>query len=251
MMRKHLLLAVVLLAAGLVHPPPLFSQVQPRDPEWREHQHHVLLTGGVRVGASMTGPLIDDSGTSVRVPSLVVTGAVQTADGVGAKNGSAVTVVELGTAAVHKTVFTLTALVITMTDAGAAGSHGTHKLYDFPAGVIIRGGCVANVTTLAGAGGIADGAAAVFALGQSPTGTDNATLLTTEADFIASFAGTLTAGAGIFAKYGEPSVTSIDGHTTPTDLYLNTAVPDADSSASDTLTITGTITCIWSSSGDF
>ena len=172
--------------------------------------------------------------------------------GVGAKNGATVAVAESGSAAVHRTVLTLTATSITMTDAGAAGSHGGTKLYDFPAGVIIRGGCVANLTTLAGAGGIADGAAVVLALGLAAPATDNATLAgANEADFIASYAGTLTAGAGVFTKYGEPSVTSLDGHTTAIDLYLNAAVPDADSSASDTLAVSGTITCLWSSSGDF
>lgn len=172
--------------------------------------------------------------------------------GVGAKNGATVTVTESGSAAVHRTVLTLASTVITMTDAGAAGSHGGTKIYDFPAGVIIRGGCVADVATLAGAGGIADGAAVVLALGLAAPATDNATLAgANEADLIASFAGTLTAGAGIFDKYGEPSVTSLDGHTTAIDMYVNAAVPDADSSASDTLTLTGTITCLWSSSGDF
>ena len=172
--------------------------------------------------------------------------------GVGAKNGATVTVVESGSAAVHKTVLTLTATPVTMTDAGAAGSHGGVKVYDLPAGVIIRGGCVANLTTAAGSGGIADGAAVVWALGTAAPATDNATLVgTNEADFIASFAGTLTSGAGTFAKYGEPSATSLDGHTTAIDIFLNAAVPDADSSADDTLTVSGTVTCIWSSSGDF
>lgn len=173
-------------------------------------------------------------------------------EGVGAKNGSTVSVVESGSAAVHRTVLTLTATSITMTDAGAAGSHGGTKIYDFPAGVIIRGGCVANLTTLAGAGGIADGAAVVLALGTAAPATDNATLVgANEADFIASYAGTLTSGAGAFTKYGEPSATSLDGHTTAIDMYLNAAVPDADSSANDTIAVTGTITCLWSSSGDF
>lgn len=173
-------------------------------------------------------------------------------DGVGAKNGASVAVSESGSAAVHKTVLTLTSTSITMTDAGAAGSHGGTKVYDFPAGVIIRGGCVANLTTLAGAGGIADGAAVVLALGLAAPATDNATLAgANEADFVASYAGTLTAGAGVFTKYGEPSATSLDGHTTAVDLFVNAAVPDADSSANDTLAVSGTITCLWSTSGDF
>jgi hypothetical protein len=191
-------------------------------------------------------------GAAKDLDTLTITGNLVTADGVGAKNGAAVAVVELGTGAVHKTVFTLTALSITVTDTGgAAGAQGGAKIYDFPEGVIVRGGCTANLTTLAGAGGIADGAALVGSLGEVVAGVGDATLSGTEADFIASYAGTLVAGAGVITKYGEPSVTSLDGHTTPIDLFLNVAVPDADVSSSDTVAVSGTITCVWTSTGDF
>jgi hypothetical protein len=46
-------------------------------------------------------------------------------------------------------------------------------------------------------------------------------------------------------------VTNLDGHTTAVDLILNVAVPDADVSASDTLAVTGTVTCVWSNVGDW
>jgi len=189
---------------------------------------------------------------AITAGTLSVTGATTTSDGVGAKTGATVTVSERGDGAAHKTILTLASTPITMTDAGAAGSHGSTLLYTFPEGVIVRGGCVANTTTLAGAGGITDTAAVVLALGSAATATDNATLAGAgEADYVASFAGTLTDGAGSFKKYGEPSVTSLDGHTTAIVLRLNAAVPDADSSASDTLAVTGAITCVWHQTGDF
>lgn len=172
--------------------------------------------------------------------------------GVGAKNGAAVAVAESGDAAVHRSVFTLTALSITVTDTDdTPGAHGSHKLYDFPAGVIGRLGCSYNLTTTAGAGGITDTAALVGALGSTATAADNATLTTTEADFIASTAGTLTGGAGVLASHGPANVTALDGHTTAVDLYLNVAVPDADVTASDTLAVSGTITCLWTNAGDY
>jgi hypothetical protein len=176
----------------------------------------------------------------------------RTSVGVGAVAGSGVALVENGNGAVHKTVFTLTAVSVTVTDTGGAnGAQGNIKIYDFPEGIIVRGGCVANATTLAGAGGIADGAAVVLALGSVAAGVGDATLTTTEADFVPSFAGTLTAGAGAFTEDGPPSVTNLDGHTTAVDLILNVAVPDADVSASDTLAVTGTVTCVWSNVGDW
>lgn len=234
--------ALGLAAVGLAQPVP-------RDPEVIRDQWHVLVVNGVRVGSSLTGPLIDSDSS---LTGVRISGKLLTADGVGAVAGSGVTVVEYGTGAVHKTVFTLAAASVTVTDTGgAAGAQGNLKIYDFPEGVLVRGGCVASAATLAGTGGITDTAAAVLSLGSAAAGAGDATLTGTEADFIASFAGTLAAGAGTFAKYGEPSVTSLDGHTTPIDLYLNVAVPDAGVSASDTMAVTGTITCIWSVTGDF
>jgi hypothetical protein len=171
--------------------------------------------------------------------------------GVGAINGSAVSAVEYGDNVIHKTVLTLTNLSVTMTDATTSGCHGSHKVYDFPAGVIQLLGASYNLTTLAGSGGIADGAALVGSLGSATAGTNNATLTTTEADMIASTAGTLTSGAGALASHGSLVATGFDGHTTPVDVFLNLAVPDADSSASDTVTVNGTITLTWVNTGDY
>ena len=61
--------ALGLAAVGLAQP------VQ-RDPEVVDDQWHVLVVNGVRVGSSLTGPLIEASGTSVSVPGLVTTGSV-------------------------------------------------------------------------------------------------------------------------------------------------------------------------------
>lgn len=171
---------------------------------------------------------------------------------IGAANGTGVVATEYGNRVIHQTVLTLTAVSITVTDATTAGAHGALKVYDFPAGPITILGCTTNLTTLAGAGGIADGAALVSSLGSATVATDNATLVGSgEGDVVASYAGTLTSGAGVVTKHGSLVATAFDGHTTPMDLYMNFAVPDADSSASDTLTVAGTIKCTWTNSGDY
>jgi len=175
----------------------------------------------------------------------------QTTVGVGAKNGSAVTVVENGNGTIHKTVLTLTALSVAMTDATTNGCHGTHKLYDFPAGAIQILGASMDLTTLAGAGGIADGAALVGGVGTAAVGTNNATLTSTEQDLLSSTAGTLTSGAGTLKKYSSLIATAYDGTATAIDAILNLAVPDADSSANDTVAVSGTITIIWANLGDY
>lgn len=169
---------------------------------------------------------------------------------VGASNGSAVAATE-SVGVVNKTVLTLTDLEVDMTDAGAAGCHGSHKIYDFPEGAIMILGAVSDLTTLAGAGGIADDAALVGSVGTEAAGVDNATLTSAEADIIPSTTGTLTSGAGTLDGVSTTAlIATFDGTTTPADAYLNIAVPDADSTADDTVTVNGTVTITWVHLGD-
>jgi len=174
-----------------------------------------------------------------------------------AASGSDLAGAALPSAAVHetpgtiRTVLTLTKPVITMTDAGAAGCHGSVKLYDFPACNLLLLGATCDLTVLAGAGGITDTAAVVASVGTTAVSTADATLTATEADIIPSTAATLTAGAGAAkGKTLTAGVVVFDGTSTAKDAYLNFAVPDAGSTASDTLTVSGTITLVWSNLGD-
>ena len=192
-----------------------------------------------------------NSADSVVPLKLGADNTVQTEKGVGAVAGTGVSVAEEGNNVIHRTVFTLSSLSVAMTDAGAAGSHGSQKIYDFPAGAIQILGCSYDLTTLAGAGGIADNAALVGSLGTATVGTDNATLTTTEADLIASTSGTLSSGAGTLKSHGSLVATAFDGTATAKDAYLNLAVPDAGSTASDTITVSGTIIITWVNLGDY
>ena len=165
--------------------------------------------------------------------------------------GSASVAVSESAAGAIKTTLTLSGVSITMTDATTAGSHGSLKLYDFPECNLLFLGGTCDLTITAGAGGITDTAAVVGSVGTATVGTDNATLTTTEADLIPSTASTLTAGAGTTkGKTVTAGVVVFDGTTTAKDAYLNFAVPDAGSTADDTLTVSGTITLVWSNLGD-
>src|SRR3990167_1436412 len=125
-----------------------------------------------------------DHGDSDDGGAVVVSSTATTTDGVGVVAGTGVSVAERGNGAVHKTVFTFSAHSQTITDTGgAAGAHGSTKVYDFPAGVIQVLGVSCDLDTTAGVGGVADGAAVVEALGSATTGTGNSTLTGTEADF--------------------------------------------------------------------
>lgn len=170
--------------------------------------------------------------------------------GNGTVSGTGVSVVEYGDGIHHKTVFTIAALSITMTDATTAGCHGTQKIYEFPEGRIMVYGAHVDLVITAGAGGISDTAAVVGALGTAAVGTNNATLTTSEADIVASIAATLTGGVGDMEGVNGTALVQIDGSAAAEDVNLNFAVPDADSSASDTLSVTGTIALYWIKLGD-
>ena len=164
--------------------------------------------------------------------------------------GTSCTATEYGNGIVHTTVLAVSALSVTMTDAGAAGCHGTSVLYTFPAGGVTILGATADLTLTAGAGGIGDTAAAVASVGTAAVGTDNATLTTTEADIISSTAYTLVGGTKNADATGPGTVAFFNGTASAKTANLNIAVPDADSSASDTMTVSGTVNISWLFSPD-
>lgn len=166
----------------------------------------------------------------------------------GVANAGAVVNETVGTI---RTTLQLSGAVVTMTDAAAAGCHGSVKLYDFPACNLLFLGATCDLTVTAGAGGITGTAAVVAAIGTAAVSTADATLTTTEADLIPSTAATLTAGAGAAkGKTLTAGVVVFDGTSTAKDAYLNFAVPDAGSTGNDTLIVSGTITLVWSNLGD-
>lgn len=192
----------------------------------------------------------DTDANRVRKMNLLVAQA-NPSTGAGSVPANASTSAVTTTDGVLKTVITLSGRSITMTDAGAAGSHGSVQLYDFPQCNLSFLGATCNLTLTAGVGGISDTAAVVVGVGTVTLATDNATLTGTEADLVPSTAATLTAGVGSGkGKSLTAGAAVFDGTTTAKDAWLNIAVPDADSSANDTITVSGTVTLVWANLGD-
>jgi hypothetical protein len=135
-------------------------------------------------------------------------------------------------------------------DGGVAGAQGSQKLWTFPEGVIQVLGSVYNFTLQREGAAIAAGAAVVAALG-SVTAAADVTLTGTEADLIASTVATLTAGLGTAAKHGGLVAVPFDGHTTPMNVFLNFAIPDADSSGNDALILNGSVQLFYLFLGDY
>lgn len=164
---------------------------------------------------------------------------------------SLVSLIGVGAGGTTKTVLTLDGASITMTDAGIAGAHGSLKVHDFPQCNMLFLGGSTDLTITAGAGGITDTAAVVGSIGTATVSTADATLTGTEADLIPSTASPLTAGAGATkGKSVTAGIAVFDGTGTAIDAWLNFAVPDAGSTANDTLTVSGTITLVWANLGD-
>lgn len=176
-----------------------------------------------------------------------------TAKGIGTLTVAAgITSVAENVGTLHRTIITLTGLVVSTTDNTTNGAQGHQTLYTFPRGNILFLGGSTNLTTLGDGVGVAATAAVVGAVGSVAPATD-ATLTSTEADFIPSTAGTLTASAGVLkgrgvtSKYFDNTTTT---NATQLAANLNLAVPDAGTSANGSITVTGTIELLWLSLGD-
>lgn len=168
-----------------------------------------------------------------------------------------------GNGIVRKTVFTLTAVAMTITDALA---YASQQLYDFPEGNIHFHGCVANIamtTTSAPASTLNSGATISWGIGTAAA--SSLTLATTmmnampgSGESVNTFTSSTTVNVAATADKGVLAHTAAarglagaDGTGTAVDLYLNIAVPtNTEIDADATVTITGTIELTWINEGD-
>lgn len=177
---------------------------------------------------------------------------------VGAKNGTTVSVQEMGNGIINKTRFTLTATPITISDDAGVAQYGGVKIYDFPAGLLCTLGAVVTGTLTAGVTGtIIDNWDGDVALGTA-TATTGATLTGTEADILQS----VSVSAGNSDKLGVVDAVSVataltesgarwhDGTATAKDMYLNFLIDDNATHTAGTATFTGTVDLIWTIIGD-
>jgi hypothetical protein len=184
------------------------------------------------------------------LPRTLARAAARSAGSAPAKAGlSAVTT---GTGGTYKTVFTLTAMAISVTDALA---YASQKLFDFSAGKIrIKGGTasLAFAVTSTRASTINDSAAMDWSLGSAAA--SNVALATTMVDIAAKVDKTLDGAAAAYTTASTADIaaaSTLDGTATAVDLYLNVAFPTiAEIDGDGTLAVTGTITLLWENWGD-
>ena len=152
-------------------------------------------------------------------------------------------------ARVNRTVLTLNS-PITCTDNGAAGCHGSQKVYDFPEGAVTILSVVPDLTlTFNDSANVSATATVNVALGTAAAGADNEALTGTEADLSAVEAVALSANVGSYGSILAAPVT-FDGTATAKDAYLNLAVAAADASGDEVCVVTGTVVITWVDGGD-
>lgn len=156
-----------------------------------------------------------------------------------------------------RTVLTLTAAPITISDDAGQAQYGGVKIYDFPEGLINFQGAVVKGNLTGGVTGtIIDAFTGVFALG-SATASTGSSLTSTEADILPSTALT-TAVAKVAAVKGVSTATALtesggrwlDGTAGAKDLYLNFAIADDATHTAGSATFTGTVEFLWAIVGD-
>ncbi len=146
-----------------------------------------------------------------------------------------------GNDALHKITFVFTDMLMTITDAGVAGAHGSIKLYTFTDGhAAVFVGCL-DGTLSAGSGGIANNAALDLAVGSVTVDTGDETLSLTEQNITTKEDVTLTGGSKAFDILNLTPV-DMDGELS---VYLNVAIEGASCNADDVLTFNGIFTMTW------
>ena len=141
--------------------------------------------------------------------------------------------------------FDFNAARITVTDAGASGSSGSLKLFDFRAGGVqmlsSRHDWTAFAEGAALTGGAGD-ASFVIGFGSVAANAGDGALTGTEVNFGATRSITLSGGTGTGATTLTSVQTPLDGTSTPVDLYLNWSGTAATIDANSTIDVTGTYT---------
>lgn len=189
--------------------------------------------------------------------TVTTSGNTKTSKTVGTVGASTVSAVEYGDGIFHKTVLTLTALSVSLSDTNVGGGS---KIYTFPEGDIAVLGAVATVaetTTSVLASTLNASKTLSVGVGSVQTTTQaSGTLTTTEQDIVNQFSATSSAtinvaGASASGKLTATTLTRYDGTATAQAVYLNVGVPTAtDIDGDATTTFTGTVTITWAYIGD-
>lgn len=159
---------------------------------------------------------------------------------------------------VTRSTFKFAAKAIPLLDAAGVVAYAGLKFFDFPEGNIVILDAIANLTMTKSSAGVIDAFDGDFSVG-TVTASNNATLTATEQDIIPSTSTPQATGAGLAAvttlKGRVPtSPIVLDGTGGAKAAFLNLLIDDTDHDVTTTpasLIVTGSITIIWTTAGDF
>ncbi len=231
-----------------------------------EYGIHVTNTNNSQADAADAAIYVDDSGANIGWGyGLDMSGAtIQTADiklSDGSEIGATTNGSTLNTAtgvtnvnyasALNRTVVTLTAHAMDITDTGGAnGGHGALKILDFPEGYIRIEGVIGDIAITSKSGGVSATAVFDMAMGTVTTDVGQATLAGTNVDIVAKVDGDLVGSADTIDLV-DTTTQDEDGHSGSTDVWLCVAVEDASISSTGTMVMSGTIVITWYNLGDY
>lgn len=178
---------------------------------------------------------------------------VVSAPAVGAANGSGVVASESGNGVINKTVLTLTSTPVVLADEAGVVAYGGLKVYDFPAGNILVLGAVADLDIVKSSAGVNNDFDGDVGVG-TVTASNNNSLSSTEQNIIGTTSTPQAVSGATTANCRSADTVTLDGTTTPADVFLNFLVDDADHNVGGTpcnIVVTGTMTLHWINLGDF
>jgi hypothetical protein len=199
-------------------------------------------------------PLNDTTGLGLNNELTITPDGVETSVNIGsvpAAIADYVVATEYGDGTFHRTVLTVTGLVVSTVDNGTAGHAGAVQVYDFPKGYVrIEGGVMKWTNMVVDGTGLPNNSEIDIGIGSTAAGTDMVSLSGTTQDIVTkddiTFS-TLTAATN--QTQGNVTVAALDGSATAKDAYINVAASAATGTADGTLTLTGTVVIDWTNLG--
>lgn len=194
------------------------------------------------------------SAGNLSIDGSIIVGGTLT-DGNGTASGTGVTASELGDGAIHKTTLTFTNTPCPLVDEAGVVAYCGLKVYDMPEGNIRFLGASTDIDLTLSAAGVNADWDGDIGIG-SVTASNNATLSSTEQNIVPTTATPQAASSATTAdaqSTATEATTTLDGTATAVDVYLNLLVDDADHDVTTTptnLIVNGTLTLVWSSTGD-
>lgn len=173
----------------------------------------------------------------------------------GSAAGTGVVATNYGTQAIQRTVIKLTDAAVALADEAGVVAYGGLKIFDFPAGLIVFLGAVADLALTKSSAGVNANWDGNVGLG-TVTASNNATLSSTEQNLIPTTSTPQAVSGATTADCKSTSTESgaiLDGTSTAVDVFLNLLVDDADHDVTGTacnLIVNGTITLTWINLGD-